>query len=403
MWAAVHWARAIVVFMGRSPRVWSAALASGALALAVLTGPGSPSVATPADIPTSGAAAAPAGPAAHVVAVGDIASANGLDDAVADRVAALDPDALLLLGDIAYPNGSVQDFTSYFAPQWSRFSAIWTPVPGNHEYRTPGVAGYRQFFAVPSGPLYSSTRVGAWRVIGLDSETPATSDQLAWLDATLAAHDGEPTLVMWHRPRFSSGQHGDQRDTDELWDAVKGDPDVHLVLWGHDHGYERMAVPVAGRDALTAMVVGTGGGELRDTPPLPSRTWRKFYVDQTTGVLDLQLGATGFSWEFVTADGATLDQGSELLAAPQASVRVRAVQGRSKLRVNVDPNQGARHWKFKVQRQRADGTWVAKKTYRTRNSGEVRTVNLRRGTYRVWVKPKFGHQGALSAEVRLTR
>ena len=389
--------------MGRSPQVWTAALASGALALAVLSGPGSPSETTPADVPILRAAAAPTGPAAHVVAVGDIASASGLDDAVADRVAALAPDALLLLGDIAYSSGSAQEFSSYFAPEWSRFSAIWTPVPGNHEYRTTGVAGYREFFGVPSGPLYSSTKVGAWRIIGLDSETPASSGQLAWLEATLAAHDGEPTLVMWHRPRFSSGQHGDQRDTDGLWDAVKDDPDVHLVLWGHDHDYERMSVPVAGRDALTAMVVGTGGGELRATPTLPARSWREFYVDHTTGVLDLQLGAAGFSWRFVTADGTTLDQGSELLAGPQASVRVRAVQGRSKLRVNVDPNQGARYWKFRVQRQRADGTWVAKKTYRTRKSGEVRTVNLRRGTYRVWVKPKFGHEGTMSAEATLTR
>ena len=389
--------------MAGTHRWWTAALASGALALGLLHGPGSPSVTTHVAAPILQAAGVPTGPSAHVVAVGDIASSSGLDDAVADRVAALGPDALLLLGDIAYSSGSAQEFASYFAPEWSRFSDLWTPVPGNHEYRTSGVAGYRQFFGVPSGPLYSTTKVGTWRVIGLDSETPTSSSQLEWLDATLAAHDGEPTLVMWHRPRFSSGQHGDQPDTDALWDAVKRDSDVRLVLWGHDHDYERMSVPVPGRDALTAMVVGTGGGELRATPTLPTRSWRKFYVDNTTGILDLQLGATGFSWRFVKADGTILDQGSELVAAPQASVRVRAVQGRSKLRVNVNPNQGPRHWKFSVQRQRADGTWATKKTYRTRKSAEVRTVNLRRGTYRVWVKPKFGHEGTMSAEATLTR
>lgn len=340
---------------------------------------------------------------AHVVAVGDIAASDGLDDAVAARVARLDPDALLLLGDIAYESGSAEEFAQHFAPQWSRFSGIWVPIPGNHEYRTPGVAGYREFFGVGAGPLYTTAKVGAWRVIGLDSQTPSSQAQLTWLRATLAAHDGEPTLVMWHRARFSSGQHGDQPDTDALWNAVKGDLDVRLVLWGHDHDYERMSVPVSGRGALTSMVVGTGGGELRPTPSMPARSWREYYVDNTTGVLDLRLGSTSFSWAFVAADGTTLDSGSELLLPTHAQVKVRAASSGSKLRVNVNPNQGARYWRFTVQRERADGTWVAKKTYRTRGASETRTIDLRRGTYRVWVRPKFGYGGVTSREVVLTR
>jgi hypothetical protein len=352
---------------------------------------------------------------AHVVAVGDIATYAGLDDAVADLVVGLDPESLLLLGDIAYPSGSTEDFDRWFAPNWARFSGIWMPVPGNHEYRTDGVAGYRSFFDVPTGPLYSTAQVGAWRVIGLDSETPTSAAQLDWLRSTLAAHDGEPTLVMWHRPRYSSGQHGDQGDMDALWDVVAADPDVQLALWGHDHDYERMAVPVAGRTPLTAMVVGTGGGELRSTPVLRTRSWREFYVDGTTGALDLRLGATSFSWSFIDVDGRTLDSGSEAIAQPiaqlppitqpqpRASVKVRAVKSRSKLRINVNPNRGSRYWTFKVQRKRADGTWAGKGAYRTRRAAETRTINLPKGTYRVRVRPKFGHLGTVSTSVTLRR
>jgi hypothetical protein len=151
------------------------------------------------------------------------------------------------------------------------------------------------------------------------------------------------------------------------------------------------------------MVVGTGGGELRPTPNLPARTWRERYVDQVTGVLDLQLGETSFTWRFVTAAGEVLDQGSQVLAAESATVRVRAVRARSKLRVNVNPNMGSRAWRFTVQRQRADGTWRSKGTYRTRRATEVRTINLRRGTYRVVVKPRFGYRGTVSEPVRLRR
>ncbi len=57
-----------------------------------------------------------------------------------------------------------------------------------------------------------------------------------------------------------------------------------------------------------------------------------------------------------------------------------------------------------MQRKNADGTWTALKTYRTLGSTERRTVNLRKGTYRVWVNPKFGFQGVMSAnEVTLKR
>ncbi len=349
---------------------------------------------------TSIGAAASAG--ARVVAVGDIASASGLDDAVADRVAQLDPDALLLIGDIAYPDGAPRDFSAYFDPDWSRFTDIWMPVPGNHEFRIPWAAGYREYFGIPSGPLYSSRRIGTWLVVGLNSERARSAKQLGWLRDTLAAHDGTPTLVMWHRARYSSGQHGDEPGTDALWDVVKVDPDVRLVLWGHDHDYERMSVPVAGH-RLPAMVVGTGGGTLRDTPPLVTRSWRDRFIDHTTGVLDLRLDPGSFSWAFVTADGATLDDGTWELVTPRAQVLVKSVDDGSKLRVNVNPNQGSRNWRFDVQRRRADATWVTRSTHRTRGAAETRTLDLPAGTYRVRVHPKFGYRGARSRAVVLQR
>jgi hypothetical protein len=69
----------------------------------------------------------------------------------------------------------------------------------------------------------------------------------------------------------------------------------------------------------------------------------------------------------------------------------------------VDPNRGTGYWRFHVERKRADGTWQRLKTYRTKGSRETRTINLRRGTYRVWVHPKFGYGAVLSGEVRLRK
>jgi hypothetical protein len=89
---------------------------------------------------------------------------------------------------------------------------------------------------------------------------------------------------------------------------------------------------------------------------------------------------------------------------PSPKVSAKAVRGSSKLFVNVNPNKGRKYWTFQVQRKNADGTWKPLKTYRTQGSKETRTVNLPKGTYRVWVNPKFGYQGAFSSsEVTLKK
>ena len=250
------------------------------------------------------------GPGVRVVAVGDIAYAGGPYARTAQLTRALDPQRVLLAGDIAYSSGSPAEFSQGFAPDWSGFRSRWLPVPGNHEYRTPRAAGYREFFD-ESGGLYWSRKVGSWRVIGLDSEKVSSAKQRTWLKATLKKHNGTPTLVMWHRPRYSRGEHSDQGDTARLFNLVRRDRDVKLLIWGHDHDYERMTIPVPNRaTALSAFVVGTGGAELRCDSTNQGRTWSEFFDCQHNGVLDLRLADRGFSWAFVTIAGETLDSGT---------------------------------------------------------------------------------------------
>ena len=89
---------------------------------------------------------------------------------------------------------------------------------------------------------------------------------------------------------------------------------------------------------------------------------------------------------------------------PSPTVKVKAVSSRSKLKVDVNPNMGRKYWTFQVQRKNADGTtWKPLKTYKTYGSAEKRTINLPKGTYKVFVNPKFGYQGATSAEITLKR
>jgi hypothetical protein len=91
------------------------------------------------------------------------------------------------------------------------------------------------------------------------------------------------------------------------------------------------------------------------------------------------------------------------VALPSPAVSLKATKGKSKLYINVNPNKGREYWTFQVQRKNPDGSWTALKTYKTQGSRETRTVNFSKGTYRVWVNPKFGYQGAFSNEVTLKK
>ena len=87
-----------------------------------------------------------------------------------------------------------------------------------------------------------------------------------------------------------------------------------------------------------------------------------------------------------------------------ATVRIKAVRKKSKLYVNVNPNMGEkRYWSFAVQKKR-NGVWRTRSTvYRTEGSKETRTLNFKKGKYRVVVLPKFGYSGVVSGPVRLKR
>ena len=86
-----------------------------------------------------------------------------------------------------------------------------------------------------------------------------------------------------------------------------------------------------------------------------------------------------------------------------AIVLVKPIDRGNKLYVNVNPNKGKGYWKFQVQRKKTDGTWKSLSTYRTKGKKETRTLDLKKGTYRVVVRPKYGYLGATSLEVTLKK
>jgi hypothetical protein len=198
---------------------------------------------------------------------------------------------------------------------------------GNHEYITPGAAGYFDYFNGVGNALgragdrskgYYSYDVGAWHLIALNSNCSPVggcgtgSPQERWLRADLAAHPKACTLAYWHHPRFSSGQYADNPALQPLWQALY-DYRAEIVLNGHDHNYQRYALqdPAGRADAngIREFVVGTGGKNhyAADPPPVANR---EVADGQTYGVLKLTLHAQNYDWRFVPESGSFTDSGS---------------------------------------------------------------------------------------------
>ena len=299
--------------MGRRARSWS--WRRGVVALVVLL------------VAVGGVSAAVAmrpapAPGFVVAAVGDIActaederqETECQHEATSSVVAELEPQLVLALGDLQYPSGKLEDFTTSYDRSWGAFKGITRPVLGNHETQDPGAAGYFSYFGAAAGDPargYYSFDAGSWHVVALNSECGEDgcldkgSDQETWLRRDLAANDAASTLAFWHRPRFSSDtKRGNDASTRHLWGALQ-EAGADLVLSAHAHTYERFAPSDAeGRadsGGMRSFVVGTGGKSLY--PMGPRQLQSEVAQDTTFGVLGLTLRSTSYEWEFASVEG----------------------------------------------------------------------------------------------------
>ena len=193
--------------------------------------------------------------------------------AVSDSILAAKPSDFLALGDTQYYEGTAEQYSQAYHPSYGRLRKVTRPAVGNHEYRTPGAAGYFGYFGTAAGDRargYYSFDIGSWHVVALNSEVDiaATGAQLAWLKNDLAANTNQCTLAFMHKARFSSGDHGDYPSMRPFFDALVADR-AEILLSGHDHNYERFS-PMTGSGArsetgVTQLVVGTGGKSLNGT------------------------------------------------------------------------------------------------------------------------------------------
>jgi 3',5'-cyclic AMP phosphodiesterase CpdA len=182
--------------------------------------------------------------------------------------------ALLLLGDNAYSQGTDPEYQSNFFNHYKdNFLKKYPlfPTPGNHDYGNdnPNLQlshkmPYYDIFTMPvngeSGGLasgneaYYSYDYGNVHFLSLDSygkEDQSTrlydtlGKQVQWIKADLAANKNKNWVVAyWHHPPFSLGSRNGETETDmikirENFIRILERNGVDLILCGHSHVYER--------------------------------------------------------------------------------------------------------------------------------------------------------------------
>jgi 3',5'-cyclic AMP phosphodiesterase CpdA len=258
-------------------------------------------------------------PHTSIVAAGDIAGCWWRSDEATARLLDHIGGVVMPLGDAVYSNGTTGQFADCYGPTWGRHKARTRPAIGNHDARTEHGGPYYDYFGAAAGPRgkgWYSFDVDGWHVVVLNSEgdTRPESEQVTWLREDLRAHPARCTLAAMHRPRFSSGEHGDSERVKSLFAALY-EGHVDVLLSGHDHVYERFKPQdPAGRlepgRGVRQFVVGTGGAPFYDfRAKLDPNS--EVHQNRVHGVLRLVFHPDGYDWEFVGVGTGFSDTGSD--------------------------------------------------------------------------------------------
>lgn len=204
--------------------------------------------------------------------LGSSGVANDAQHAIADELAADAPDFVLHTGDVVFPRGGLCHYgLRYFGPYEDLVgNSPVVPAIGEIDLKSNNGRAFREIFSLPtttSEPalLYHAFDYGPVHVVVLDSELYERNDrsgidaQRDWLTADLRANTLPWTVVVLHRPLYSStsGAVDDTIGVDlqPIFEANG----VDLVLSGHVRNYERFQPG----DGITYVVTGGGGAGLQ--------------------------------------------------------------------------------------------------------------------------------------------
>lgn len=218
------------------------------------------------------------------IAFGDSGTGSTAQRQLATRMAADTANIALHAGDIVYGSSSGVGDASYFRFNTWFFDiyAAWLstrpfyPTEGNHDSRLSNNNGaaYLDAFTLPSNggsashrERYYSFDYGPVHFVALDTEftfqdATRRAEQVAWLEADLAATAQPWKVAFFHRSPFSAGaEHGSDLAVRAAFAPLFEQYGVQLAISAHEHDYER-SLPwrESGTGSPVTYVVTGGGG-----------------------------------------------------------------------------------------------------------------------------------------------
>lgn len=264
----------------------------------------------------------------HILATGDGPSNETVSNALANRIAAVDPPLFLFLGDI-YETGTFAENLNHYGVSnidhpgqgtlWGATADTTQPTLGNHE--KVNIPAWMDYWH--GHPVYTSWTWGGVLFLDLNSSQnmTATKPEYQFAKSVLTDPNAPACVVaMYHEPAVTSNTTIASNESD-MWKLL-ADNGVDLVLNGHQHNMEQYK-PLdrnftAGPTAhMVQLVAGSGGHGLTGVTNVPPGARIEWSKGKTAGLLDLTLNgagngntATGISWQWQDVNGNDLHDGS---------------------------------------------------------------------------------------------
>ena len=255
-----------------------------------------------------------------IAAVGDI-NPSGVSGSTtnpgltAQNIRNQSPAYFLALGDHQYTQGTLSAILGGYDKNFHDLYAITRPTPGpTHDIASAtDQLGYKDYWKRDGFTPYSFD-AGSWHIISMPSTALRYGVNVAgvqtWLQNDLAGNSKPCVLAFWHEPYWSrststhpTGSNGILTSAERPWLDVLYQYRVDLILNGHQHNYQRFApmrpdgtLDQAG--GLREIISGAGGiGFYSFNGSAPNVEASN---DNTYGILKVTLGASSYSWRFVS-------------------------------------------------------------------------------------------------------